>query len=130
MTLLHYSHDYDSDYDPALPIIEVVIESTKTGLKTEPLTSLIDSGADGCIVPVRYLDAIDAEHVRKARMRGVAGVSYIVDLYVVLLHIGEIEVVARVAADKNGDELIIGRNVLNQFILTLNGLAGVTEIST
>lgn len=107
-----------------------MLESTKTDLKTDALVALIDSGADGCIVPARYLKAIDAEHVRKARMRGVAGISYVVDLYVVIVHIGDIEIAARVAADANGDELIIGRNVLNQLVVTLNGLAGVTEIST
>ena len=36
----------------------------------------------------------------------------------------------RVVVDKCRDELIIGRNVLNQFIVTLNGLAVVTEIFT
>ena len=34
-----------------------------------------------------------------------------------------------VVGDKLGDEVIVGCDVLNQFIVTLNGLASVVEIS-
>jgi hypothetical protein len=35
----------------------------------------------------------------------------------------------RVVAGAEGDEIILGRNVLNQLVVTLNGLANAVEIS-
>ena len=32
-------------------------------------------------------------------------------------------------ADRQNGEAIIGRNVLNQLVVTLNGIAGITEIT-
>ena len=34
----------------------------------------------------------------------------------------------RVVGDRRGSELVIGRNVLNQLIVTLNDLAGEVEL--
>ena len=63
-------------------------------------------------------------------MRPDYGTQYPVTIYIVQLQIGSIiltsmEVVGRVGSN----ETIVGRDVLNQFIITLNGLANVTEIS-
>jgi hypothetical protein len=65
-----------------------------------------------------------------AWLRGTAQNRIQVDLYRIWVHIGghrplQIEVVS----DNEGEEAILGRDVLNQLIVTLNGLASVVEIS-
>jgi len=55
--------------------------------------------------------------------------SWLVELYLITVHIGGQHVHAvRAAALPVSEEAILGRNVLNQLNITLNGAAGVTEV--
>ena len=122
------SFDYDSDYDPPFPVATIAInlpENSGAGI-THP--ALIDTGADSTMIPVNLLDQLGASAVGNARMRGVLGDSELVDIYLIRVQIGSyIAHAIRAVAMPVGSELILGRNVLNNFIITLNGLAHVTE---
>ena len=64
-------------------------------------------------------------------MRGISGVGQSVDVFLVTLEIGPITISGvRIVGNPHGNELIIGRDVLNQFVVTLNGLAGEVTIDT
>lgn len=128
--MAQYSHTYDAGYDPAMPVVQVVVEDPFTGNRSEPMTAIVDSGADGCLVPLAILRTLNLQTIRRATMRGVSGIGLSVELFLVTLQIGVITVKGvRVIGDRRGSELIIGRNVLNQLIVTLNGLAGEVELS-
>jgi predicted aspartyl protease len=45
---------YDVTYDPALPVCDIVLTAKSTGQRVE-LTAIIDTGADGTIIPIQYL---------------------------------------------------------------------------
>ncbi|MEZ4733208.1 MAG: retroviral-like aspartic protease family protein [Caldilineaceae bacterium] len=125
-----YSHDYNSTYSPAMPVVEVILENVETGIQGEKLTAIVDSGADGCILPVKYLEAIGSESIRKTRMVGVTGIGVQVEIHLLTFHLGPLTVYGvEAVADKQNGETIIGRNVLNQLVIILNGIAGVTEIT-
>lgn len=63
-------------------------------------------------------------------MRTVTGARSVIDLYAISLQFGPFEFHSRiVAGGLQPDEIIIGRDILNQFIVTLNGLANAVEIS-
>ena len=125
-----YSRDYNSLYSPAMSVAEVTLENVETGLQGEKIIAIVDSGADSCILPVKYLDAIGSEPIRKTRMIGVVGMAVQVEVHLLTLHLGPLTVYGvEAVADKQNGEAIIGRNVLNQLVVTLNGIAGVTEIT-
>ena len=125
-----YSCDYNSVYSPAMPVVEVTLENVESGIQGEKIIAIVDSGADSCILPITYLDAIGSESIRKTRMVGVTGMAVQVDLHLLILHLGPLTVYGvEAVADKQNGEAIIGRNVLNQLVVTLNGIAGVTEIT-
>lgn len=111
-----------------MPMIELGI-----GVERDPiavtLPAIIDSGADATLVPVRYLHQIGATPSRTKWLRGVTGKRVEVEIYSVILHIGEHRLYVPVVGDEFGNEAIVGRDVLNQFIVTLNGLASIVEIS-
>ena len=65
---------------------------------------------------------------RKARLRGITGTSLWVNVYVVSLHIGQISLAGVRVIASPSDEAILGRNVLNQLRITLDGPAEVTEL--
>ena len=63
-------------------------------------------------------------------IRSILGDSQVADIYLVSLRVGPHLLGAlRVVGGVEGDEIILGRNALNQLVVTLNGLAGAVEIS-
>ena len=82
------------------------------------------------MIALRDLKQAGARKVDSQRMRGVHGLSHFVDIYEVTVRIG-IYTVAKVyaVADVDNGETILGRDVLNHFIVTLNGLASAVEVS-
>ncbi|MFN8493180.1 MAG: retroviral-like aspartic protease family protein [Caldilineaceae bacterium] len=124
-----YSYDYDSSYNPSAPVVEISI-GPPLASPTLTLTALIDSGADTVIIPVYYLKQIGAYREQKAWIRNVAGSRALVDLYSISLRIGPFSFAdLLVVGGPQRDEIILGRDALNHFIVTLNGLANVVEIS-
>ncbi|MEZ4706549.1 MAG: retroviral-like aspartic protease family protein [Caldilineaceae bacterium] len=120
--------DYLTDYDPAMPIIEVMIGAAGTAPMLR-VNALVDSGADGSILPLQQLKQIDARKYQKKWMRTVTGQRAQVDMYLVTVQIGRLQPVRlAVAGDPQLDEAIIGRDLLNQLVVRLDGPAMVVEI--
>lgn len=70
------SFDYSEFYFPPAPVAEVTIRA-----KSEVTAiALLDSGADGSIIPYELLSTIGAKLVRTHRMTGITGASTMVDL--------------------------------------------------
>ena len=124
-----YTFDYDMSYFPAIPIVEAEIrqERNTPGLS---LRAIVDSGADATIIPTGFLEQIGAQQGDQAWLRGTAQSRVQVVLYWIWLHIGgHRPMYIEVVGDEIGKEAILGRDVLNQLIVTLNGLASTVEIS-
>lgn len=124
-----YLHDYNAvDYNPAAPEVEI-----RLGLSEDrpdlTLRGLIDSGADATSIPIRYLRQIGAMPGEKKWLRGVAGGRYRTNLFPVYLRIGAYGFYVAVVADPLYQEVLIGRDVLNLLVVTLNGLANTVEIT-
>jgi len=130
MPNLIYTYVYSQQYNPSAPVIEVEVTAPGMRHTTERIVALVDSGSDGTIIPVDLLERVNARCVGDARMVGVVGGSFVVDIYLATLIIGTHTMSAvRVVAAIEGAEAIVGRNVLNRLVVTLDGLAGMTEVS-
>ncbi len=114
----HYSHHY---YPPAL-MADLTVISVAEGLRVGPLSAFIDSGADGTIIPIRYLDEIRAPSTTEMTIRSQWGDRYHVLLYLVDLQMGDITIPGlEVVGDEIANEVILGRDVLNRLQLLLDG---------
>lgn len=112
-------HDYLPWPFPALP---VTLYREDNVAISPPLIALLDTGADATFVPANLLEQGGAERLRRARIRSHWGEYHSVSLYLIDFmiageHLAGIEVVA----DKSGNEVILGRDVLNKLILLLDG---------
>lgn len=117
---------YNLDYQPPAPVIEVVVQSRQA----VTITALLDTGADASIFPIDILRKSGAPYLETRQMRSVTGHVQVVNLYLVEIQINIQRIAGiRAVAAKPGTEAIIGRDVLNQFIITLDGIGGITEIS-
>jgi clan AA aspartic protease len=111
---------------PQLPIVICNIDSNSSTLEME---ALIDTGADGTLIPKARLDAIQAEELHVTRIRSHWGEWRTVVVYVVDLEIaGEKLPAVEVIADEHSDTVLLGRNVLNRLILLLDGPGQQSEV--
>jgi predicted aspartyl protease len=126
-----YTHKYDTNYDsPALPVVEIQVSALIENGVVLTRRALVDSGADATIIPLRDLEKMSARKIDTRRLRVIGGVSYRVDIYEVTLAFGPYRVPKIFAvADRQNREVILGRDVLNQFTTTLDGLAYMVHIS-
>jgi hypothetical protein len=126
-----YSYDYDTTYEPPAPFLELTIRKTGRNAAEVTVLALVDSGADATMIPITTLQTIKARYVETRQMRGITGVAYPVDLYTIAVQIGPhlVPAVRAIAAAPDG-EIIVGRDILNYLIVTLNGPAGVTEVTS
>lgn len=130
MQVMQVSFDYDNNYPgPAFPIALITLISRETA-QEQQVTAYIDSGADGTLIPAHILRQIGARVVDESWARTASGQRYAVRLYAVNIKIG-IHIIygIDVVANERTKEVIIGRDVLNQLVVTLNGLAQITEIT-
>ncbi|WP_374686276.1 retroviral-like aspartic protease family protein [Promineifilum sp.] len=120
-----YSHPYDSQgHDPAMPVVGIGLLSIDTGDPLISLEAIVDSGADATMLPIEALRAAGARYYRAWRMRGVTGQSVNVDTYLTIIQLGPHVIYGvKAVAMSAGSEAILGRDVLNELELTLNGPA-------
>lgn len=121
---------YSHNYYPAAPVMEVVFISPAEGLRTERLTAVVDTGADGTLVPLQHLDDIRAPTTVEMLARSQWGESrrvtlYLVDLQIDGLTLPDMEVVG----DAWGAEVVLGRDVLNRLRIQLDGPQESVEVA-
>jgi len=120
---------YSRVYTPPAPTVEVTFEVFGEGKSTGLLSAFVDSGADATIVPYRYLQPLVLQVDNRKYLRSQWGERRVVDIYLLDVVIRDIRIpIVEVVSDRSGDELILGRNVLNYLRVVLNGLKQVTEI--
>jgi predicted aspartyl protease len=126
-----HTFSYSSVYIPSAPMVEItLISPNNPHSKGIYLSALVDSGADATLLPIDLLRQVQARVVESVNLIGITGVRTTVDLYHVVIQIGPHKFRSiKAVAQQIGAEPIIGRDVLNHLVVTLNGLAGVTEIA-
>lgn len=121
------THLYSNEYDPPAPVVEVVIVAAKR----MGVEALVDSGADVTLIPISLLEQIGARYSHTHRLRGVIGAYEPVDIFFVSVEIASQTIRGiRAVAAQTDNETILGRDVLNQLVVTLHGPAEVVEIES
>jgi len=123
------THLYNADYDPPIPVVNVRFSTPAWSLYTDSLQAIIDTGADGTLAPIKYLQAIEAIAEGQLGLRSQWGERRIVNMYLVDTEIEGVTLQSIwVIGDDQSDEVIIGRNVLNRLKLLLDGPMLLSEI--
>jgi len=115
---------YQQDRFPYAPVLPVRLSVPHEAAHADIFSALIDTGADFTLVPLACLVQIDAPESRYAYVRGLWGEQRQVTLYLVDLHLeGGVLPGVEVAGidDEDDQEIVLGRNVLNQLFLLLDG---------
>ena len=122
-------YPYDASYQPSFPVVRVVFHNSEEGLRTAAENALLDTGSDGSLVPIAYLRQVFAPALIDTRIRSHWGEWRSAQLFVVDLELDGLRLPGVfVVGDEQGDEIVLGRNVLNKLRLLLDGPASATEI--
>ena len=124
--------DYDFSLDPPAPVLAVGIGSAAASRAPIVVRALVDSGADVTMFPTALLKSAGARYVEQRYLRGVFGKAVLVHRYLTTIHIGThaIHGVRVIGVESTSGESLIGRDVLNQLHVTLDGLAETCMIRT
>lgn len=125
-----YTYLFDDGHSPAMPVMDVTLVDPGTGNRLETIPALVDTGADGTMVPEDLLEKLGAVSIGHGRLRWLWEETRSVRLYLIRIEIGpHIIRSVHVAAVPTGTEFILGRNLLNQLVFMVDGPAGVIELS-
>jgi len=119
---------YDTSSQPPAPFIEFEVVSPQDSTQQRLAQGLLDTGAEVSVLPVELLTALQIPKASDMSVESWDGSSTLVTTYIVTLGIADasldsIEVVAAPMP-----YAILGRDVLNHFILTLNGKDLIFEL--
>ncbi|MEW5868605.1 MAG: hypothetical protein AB1894_04965 [Chloroflexota bacterium] len=124
-------YPYNRQTTPPIPVIEVFLSLPGESQKVGPLPGFIDTGADGTLIPASYLEQIHAAFVDEAMLRSQWGEWRPAVLYLLDIEVGGQTLPGiYVVGDELGDEIILGRNILNRLRLLLDGPAAMTQLLT
>ena len=122
-------YPYNRVYYPPIPELTIRIISSESGLSTQFMAAIVDTGADATIVPIEYLHQIEASAEDDARLRSPLGDFRVVKLYMVDIQIEDRTLFGIwVVGDETGDEVVLGRNVINRMRLLLDGLSLQSDV--
>lgn len=122
---------YSQKYHPPAPVLQVSLAAPEETPQLGPYSALVDTGADGTFVPTYVLESLEAPVAYMTRVRSHLGEQihqasvHKVDL--ILLDSVRLPSV-NVVSDDWGDQIIIGRNVLNLLCVFLDGPRKVTQV--
>jgi predicted aspartyl protease len=109
---------YDARLDPPAPVVPVRI-SGPVGDEAVMLPMLVDTGADCTLVPVPIVRQLRLPRIDVIGLTGVGGARQRATVHAATVELGGLRVLVRVVAF--ADDAILGRDILNQAVVTLDG---------
>ncbi|MBL7064620.1 MAG: hypothetical protein ISS49_10525 [Anaerolineae bacterium] len=122
-------HHYAKTWYPPMPVLEIWLGYPEESLSLGPYIAIVDTAADGTIIPIGLIERLEAPFVDDVRLRSQWGEWHRARMFTVDIGVGSLCLPAiEVVGDERSDEIILGRNVLNRLRLLLDGPASVTKV--
>jgi predicted aspartyl protease len=109
---------YDASVDPPAPMVPVRIAGP-VGDEAVMLPMLVDTGAECTLVPALLVRQLGLPQIDVIGVTGVGGGRTRTAVHAASVELGGLRMLARIVAF--ADEAILGRDILNQAVVTLDG---------
>jgi hypothetical protein len=120
---------YDAKRIPPAPVIVIKLTTGETNLSTADFAALIDTGADASFAPLSVLESIQAGVGKIYQARSMWGEKQSFSSFIVDLHLYDITLPGVIMLGYEGDEIVLGRDVLNKLWLELDGPAQKVDVA-
>lgn len=121
---------YATRYFPPAPQVEIWLGPPDSAFRLGPLQALIDTGSDATVVPYAMLRPLRLQVDDRKYLRSPWGDRHIVDIFMMDIGIAGLRLpIVEIVADTIGNEVIVGRNVLNMLRVMLDGPKQMLEIT-
>jgi predicted aspartyl protease len=112
---------FDRQFDPPAAVAEVVISHPVSSANSGALRGKLDTGADLCVIPESLVPQLSLGVRSHLWARSFDGSYSVRPVYYVRFRIEGYEVAAVKCIAANRRNVLVGRNVLNRFVVTLDG---------
>lgn len=121
---------YNSDFSPPAPVLEVSVRSSARARPRVKLPALLDTGADITAIPVTLRESLKLYQVGWIQMDVVGGQEVIFPTYEVDLILSGHSIPQVEAILTDFDFVVLGRDVLANYYLLLNGPEETFDLKT
>lgn len=118
--MTHYR--YNRQVDPPAPFVYVGLRSPHDDDPPLELPALVDTGADTTVVPLQVVESLGLPPLDEMPTVGFGGQLTFIPTFLIRLRLrGLVEMSVEVLASPDESYVLLGRDVLNRFKLTLDG---------
>ena len=121
---------YAESYEPSAPVLLLRVGSPdrESAARGVALMGLVDTGADMTLIPESVAVDLDLPVVSNVRIAGVTGGRETAEIHAAIVSLAGMNFFSEIVAF--GEEPIVGRDLLNRFIVRLDGPQRLLDIST
>lgn len=112
---------YNPKFEPPAPCLEVNLASLLNPRRRATLSALLDTGADTTAIPVSLINTLKLYPVGRLNFEDIKAEPYTVYTYAVRLKVQGLTIPRLEVVSTGLDFVVLGRDVLNDFYLLLNG---------
>ncbi|MEW6102421.1 MAG: hypothetical protein AB1630_01170 [bacterium] len=116
-------YNYDKSFGP---VIDIVISNPSTG-KEAICRGLIAPGCQMTAIPKKIVDLLDLKSFSSIPTMALFGTAK-TPVYLINLSIANLALNLNVLSFELQDIVLVGRDILNKFVITLDGKRGICEI--
>lgn len=120
---------FSQDFYPPAPSVSIRIALPEERPFPDVFTALLDTGSDGTIFPLQVLQVLDPPLLYTTKVRGISGPKRELPVFQIDILFDQLRISNNfVIGDDQGEDILIGRNLLNKLVFLLDGPNAQTDL--
>lgn len=115
-------YGYNTQFSPPAPLVHVTVRSPDFTREAPDLPAQLDTASDRTVVPIEIANDLGLVPLDQITVVGLGGNVQVISTFLVQIELRQLPpMMVEVAASPNEPFVLLGRDVLNHFKITLDG---------